>query len=402
MGDETTEGLSSSLDKDSGSGSSQIAKTCNTCSLPVDRHYGPVGKTRCWGASQCGPNSAFATAFAELRELVSSTRAELRAERSEARDREKRLSQRLSELSRQLQSSQATIDHLEDKVRALEERSARGGASGDGVVGVPTCTSRSRGGKKSRKGTARASAASAQRRESSWAERTGALESDAESSGLIGSDENDSHDADQSHQHDQHPQMRSERTQGRTTPHPADKAHASTDENRTAAAANNRTSVRTLSKKRPQPRFDPVQSDDESWQLVSSIKPRPARSVIFVGKLAAETTAEQLVEFVHQRASAVGLSGLKVHNARIFPSKRNGPPICGSRITVDETYADALLDRSFWPWPIRSREWEFRETEAKKNASPTDGPTGTADPNESSAAAATGIGSAPAHVLENE
>ena len=69
------------------------------------------------------------------------------------------------------------------------------------------------------------------------------------------------------------------------------------------------TRTRTTSRRRTmkKPKFQPMQSDDESWKLVVPKKPLPEKAVIYVGNLSPETTEDSLISFITQRSERVGV-----------------------------------------------------------------------------------------------
>ena len=131
------------------------------------------------------------------------------------------------------------------------------------------------------------------------------------------------------------------------------------------------TRTRTTSRRRTtkKPKFQPMQSDDESWKLVVPKKPLPEKAVIYVGNLSPETTGDGLISFITQRSEHVGVKAPTVYNCRVPPPppKDSTNPATGARITVPVDAADVLTDWSFWPRPAYARRWVF-----PKPASPDD------------------------------
>ena len=102
-----------------------------------------------------------------------------------------------------------------------------------------------------------------------------------------------------------------------------------------------------------------IQSDDKSWKLVVPKKPMPEKAVIYVGNLSPETTEYSLISFITQRSERVDVKAPTVYHCRVFPPKDSTNPASGASITVPVDAVDVLTDRSFWPRPAFARRWVF-------------------------------------------
>ena len=122
-------------------------------------------------------------------------------------------------------------------------------------------------------------------------------------------------------------------------------------------------------------------SSDDSWQLITSKKPRnEKRAVLYIGNLNSDTTMEKLKRFVASRAKAFDLEQKDVHvfhtpvdegngsSSRIFRSADESKTT-GARITVKASAVDVMTSRSFWPSPVYARKWNFDLTHSTSVAS---------------------------------
>ena len=91
------------------------------------------------------------------------------------------------------------------------------------------------------------------------------------------------------------------------------------------------------------PSFD---EDDDTWQLVTTCKPRPKRTVLFIGNIAKTTTEKTLVQFVQSRAMTTTQRDVLVHNAEIFEGK-DGQSTPFAPLTVNSSDSSLLLSRTF-------------------------------------------------------
>ena len=105
------------------------------------------------------------------------------------------------------------------------------------------------------------------------------------------------------------------------------------------------------------PVFAPLQADDDSWKLVAAERPRPKRTVLYVGNLVRKTTLEDVTSFITRRMNTVApeIDPPVIHNGVIFLDEEKTDKPAGARITVDEIYKETLLAPTFWPRPIYTR-----------------------------------------------
>jgi len=293
----------------SGSAPSGSVRTCSTCSLPVNRHFGPVGgPSRCWGASQCGPHSAFASAFAELRELISSTRAELRTERTEAKDRENRLKIKLDAVTAKLSAVTGELTACQDAFSRLAAQVKKASGHADGSDRVPRAQ---RNNRQKRKAQQPGSAAGPAHRH--WADRSDCSGVEFARESLSSSDENDDRGPPSSrprHHVRASSPSRTDSHQSRTDSHQQPSARQLSTPVQQAAAQ--RTSGQPANRASAKPRFSAMESEDESWKLVTKKKPRARRAELYVGNLSEDATADDVVRFIAERADRVGVDQPRV------------------------------------------------------------------------------------------
>ena len=65
------------------------------------------------------------------------------------------------------------------------------------------------------------------------------------------------------------------------------------------------TSTHTTANTTVRRTFQPLASDDESWQLVVAKKPTPKKAVLYVGNISENTTSETLAKFIEERAKGL-------------------------------------------------------------------------------------------------
>ena len=93
------------------------------------------------------------------------------------------------------------------------------------------------------------------------------------------------------------------------------------------------------------------------WTLVTSTKPEPKKSVIYIGNVDVQTTPDRLEQFITQRAQHAGAKAPKLFNCKFYP--KEGATTCGVRITVAESDFELLMQKTFWPRPTYARPWDF-------------------------------------------
>jgi len=100
--------------------------------------------------------------------------------------------------------------------------------------------------------------------------------------------------------------------------------------------------------------FAPLTPDDNTWQLVTKVRPSPpraARAVIFAGNISEDATDEGITEFIRARSLAVlpDSDPPTVHKISMYKSKEEGNALGFARITVNASDVGRLLCNSFWP-----------------------------------------------------
>ena len=116
----------------------------------------------------------------------------------------------------------------------------------------------------------------------------------------------------------------------------------------------------------PPPKFPSFADDDDTWQLVTTSKPRPRRTELFIGNLATSTSDESLTKFVQHRAKSTTKRDVPVHNTKIF-SATDGHETNFARITINSADSPLLLSRTFWPRALHCRKWHFKEQQQQQH-----------------------------------
>lgn len=105
--------------------------------------------------------------------------------------------------------------------------------------------------------------------------------------------------------------------------------------------------------------FEPMASDDDSWQLITTKKPGTKKSVLYVGNIRPDTTEDSLALFIQKRCDSLKICPPKVFNCRIF-TKQSADNNAGARVTIPASAVSALTNRTFWPRPTYARQWKFQ------------------------------------------
>lgn len=358
-------------------------KVCHICKTPYERHFGPTGPAKCWGkASQ--------TLIQELRELVSATRGELRAERTEAKDREARLRNRLDEVTAQLSACQAAVDELQTQMVKLQ-------ASSSAEPSLPS-SSRTTGAAKSKRQrkkerASRVASAGASDRDyvPAWAERS----VEELSSGDEGGEEREDRHGHASSARESegggrttsthstygatskarttvNRQLQPKNSAGNSASHSqeaAEASHAARSTHRTSS-----TDTRTRQQRQIQytlPCWETDQDDEEageddsaSWRLVSDKKPGRKKSVLYVGNLPADTTDDKVAAFIAKRSAEAGLKRPpKLYTCTVLKKKPDDGQSSrlGAHVTTTTDACSLLCDPQFWPRPLYARPWVFKQ-----------------------------------------
>ena len=116
----------------------------------------------------------------------------------------------------------------------------------------------------------------------------------------------------------------------------------------------------------PPPKFPNFADDDDTWQLVTTSKPRPKRTVLFIGNFATSTSDESLTKFVQNRAQSTTRRDVPVHNTKIH-SATNCQETNFARIIINSADSPLLLSRTFWPRVVLCRRWHFKEQQQQQD-----------------------------------
>ena len=133
----------------------------------------------------------------------------------------------------------------------------------------------------------------------------------------------------------------------------------------TSPAGGSHNNSQQHNKATPPPKFPNFADDDDTWQLVTTSKPRPKRTVLFIGNLATSTLDESLTKFVQHKAKSTTKRDVPVHNTKIF-SATNGHETNFARITINSADSPLLLSRTFWPRALHCRRWHFKEQQQQQ------------------------------------
>lgn len=105
-----------------------------------------------------------------------------------------------------------------------------------------------------------------------------------------------------------------------------------------------------------------IAEDDETWSLVSRSRSRPSKKKdIAVERLKADTSEEGLEKFILARSTALSIS-VTLHRVKVFPPKEGREEVC-ARITVNASDAPVLKQRSFWPGRLYCRDWHYQDAD---------------------------------------
>ena len=331
--------------------SKEAKESCSACGIAISTHLGKAGQGTCFGTE-------VTKVFSDLLTLVGSVKAELEEERHEARDREARLTRKVSELCKMLAAAETRESDALTKLTTVEKT-------------VQTLTKQvqqlQQEAKKGREGESR----------SSRTEHEGTTETEEDHKNskeqtrpwadvCRGAEVNESESESNESQRPSSPMSStSKEKHGQET-----RITNSTKDTMDTKDTKDTKRTRTV---RPKPKIDPLDSEDESWNLVVEKKPTPPKAVLYVGNLSPQTTTERLEKFISERMKSVGAETPRIFNSRMHANRKdeNGSVI-GARITVPTDAVPTLTSRSFWPRPAYARRWNFTPPAKPANLEETD------------------------------
>ena len=108
----------------------------------------------------------------------------------------------------------------------------------------------------------------------------------------------------------------------------------------------------------------PISSSD--WSIITESEPKATRlRALYVGNLRADMCEGNLVKFVTNRCISAGISDVVVASCSTL--QKSARSFHGAHLVVGEHLADTLLDKSFWPRPVYSRNWKFKAKQECKD-----------------------------------
>ena len=123
----------------------------------------------------------------------------------------------------------------------------------------------------------------------------------------------------------------------------------------------------------PRRGVQPLESDDEDdlWTLVSKAKPTGKKAAIYVGNLDDTAGEEKLREYINRRSRKAGIKPPKVHSCSVLRREEGELGSWGAHIVIDLQSLDIICNANFWPGRIYARPWVFRQKTAPE-PKPTD------------------------------
>ena len=322
-------------------------KKCVTCGIEVDFHLGPTGPGRCFGKALTGCFENLLHTVCAMQKTILEEREEAKKEREEAKDREKRLSIKVSKLSLKLEKNEELLDKALEKMESLEKSLALTKTAGTGAIDP------------GKKVTKKKNKQTQEQRNKKLTERSWVDD------GSTSSSEDDKHANGQG----KHGEVEKE-TSLREESSLSTGGTKSTKVEHEGGRGSNSTKGTKRTQVKPAPKFDPIASDDESWNLVVERKPSPPKAVLYIGNLSPKTTAENLEKFVTERTKSLGVDTPRIFNSRVYENQKDenasSSSGTGARITIPVEAVPTLTSRSFWPRPAYARPWVFKESQLDK------------------------------------
>ena len=335
-------------------------KLCGVCKVPISIHVGKPGIGKCLGGAFTKAFESLVKSVQGLTDQLQAERSEAKKEREEAKDREVRLNVQLRELRSEVSELTGELEFI--KARCISAQSeSRTQPNQDkkikkkSVPSLPRNQTETEEDHKNSKEQTRP-----------WADV------------CRGAEVNESESESNESQRPPSPMSStSKEKHGQET-----RITNSTKDTMDTKDTKDTKRTRTV---RPKPKIDPLDSEDESWNLVVEKKPTPPKAVLYVGNLSPQTTTERLEKFISERMKSVGAETPRIFNSRMHANRKdeNGSVI-GARITVPTDAVPTLTSRSFWPRPAYARRWNFTPPAKPANLEETDykhaGPPGDARP----------------------
>ena len=104
------------------------------------------------------------------------------------------------------------------------------------------------------------------------------------------------------------------------------------------------------------------EDDDELWTLVAGSKPTGKKAVVYVGNLKIGAKEDEVREFIQKRCAKLRLRPPKIYNSKMFEKEPEEGEIIEfscARLTIDYGSLESICDRQFWPGRSYARPWKF-------------------------------------------
>ena len=104
------------------------------------------------------------------------------------------------------------------------------------------------------------------------------------------------------------------------------------------------------------------EDDDELWTLVAGSKPTGKKAVVYVGNLKRGAKEDEVREFIQKRCAKLRLRPPKIYNSKMFEKEPEEGEIIEfscARLTIDYGSLESICDRQFWPGRSYARPWKF-------------------------------------------
>ncbi len=293
-------------------------------------------------------------------------------EREEARDRETRYLNRISELERQLKEQEEKCERELEKLSSLLASPDFGNGQPRNDQGETSTTSRANNRRQSSNKTKR--------------KHTTVLATSGGVSGTCAGHIHESSCADETacSSEDELPGLTAKNNLTSTqkeevTKKKERKAPAAVSKNSSAISDNTRSTNSQGHSSSLFPSWDTLGEDVNIWELVSRKKPTGKKAVVYIGNLGDNTTEETLGNFVRSRCTHAKLNPPKIFTCTIFSRKDESGKIVqlSARMMVDEPSQKHLCNRGFWFGGIYARPWIFKDRSVSPDVEPQPGSSHT-------------------------